>query len=118
VTIRNQNVEIYRGNSALLEIDLTQADGLPYNPALGTQFKYRVSNTPDSEEVDSWIRKSNVPGGGIDPITGGVSVTINVADTTNLESGIYYHELKAYLGSDESTAMVGAFVVLPSLRMV
>lgn len=117
MTIRNQNVIIYRGDSTMIDIAVTQEDGTPYDPATGAQFKYRVAETSHEDEVDVLISKSSDPSGGITPIIGGVEVVITTADTTAFDPGIYYHELKLFDGVDEATTMVGAFIVRPSLLM-
>lgn len=114
MTIRNQNVKVYRSNSALLSVAVTHADGTPYDPSLGAQFRYRMALTSHADDSEAYVQKSL--GKGIATITGGVNITLNPEDT-DFDPGIYYHELQVTDGSDKSTAMVGAFVIKKSVRM-
>jgi hypothetical protein len=114
VTVRNQNVKVYRGNSAVLSVAVTQADGSPYDPTLGAQFRYRMALTSHADDSEAFIQK--YLGSGIASITGGVSITLG-PDDTDFDPGVYYHELQVTDGSDKSTAMTGAFVIKKAVRM-
>lgn len=114
MTIRNQNVKLYRANSALLSVAVTQADGSPYDPTLGAQFRYRVALTSHADDSEAMVQKHF--GAGIASITGGVAITLNPEDT-DFDPGVYYHELQVTDGTDKSTAMVGAFVIKKAVRM-
>lgn len=114
MTVRNQNVKLYRGNSAVLSVAVTQADGSPYDPTLGAQFRYRVALTSHADDSESMVQKSL--GKGIAAITGGVAITLG-PDDTDFDPEIYYHELQVTDGTDKSTAMTGAFVIKKAVRM-
>lgn len=114
MTARNQNVKVYRGNSAAISVAVTQADGTEYDPTLGVQFRYRVALTSHADDNESLVRKSL--GLGISSITGGVTIVLNPEDT-DFDPGVYYHELKVWDSGDVSTALVGAFVIKKSMGM-
>lgn len=114
MTIRNQNVKIYRANSAVLSVAVTHADGTAYDPTLGAQFRYRMALTSHADDSEALIQK--YLGAGIASITGGVAITLNPEDT-DFDPGVYYHELQVTDGVDKSTAMTGAFVIKKSVRM-
>ena len=114
MTVRNQNVKVYRGNSASLSIAVTQADGTPYDPSMNAQFRYRMAKTSHALDGESLARKSL--GDGIANVAGGVTITIDPADT-DFNPGVYYHELRVEDGADVSTAMIGAFVIKPAVQM-
>lgn len=114
VTIRNQNVKVYRANSASISIAVTQADGTAYDPSLNAQFRYRVALTSHADDSEALVKKSL--GAGIVTITGGVAVTINPEDS-DFAPGVYYHELQVIDGVDKSTAMTGAFVIKKAISM-
>lgn len=116
MTIRNQNVRVYRANSASITIGVTQADGSAYDPTLGAQFRYRVALTSHADDSDAFVIKSL--GAGITQVTGGVAVALAPEDTSELDPNIvYYHELQVIDGVDKSTAMTGAFVVKKAVGM-
>jgi hypothetical protein len=115
MTITNQNVIIYRGDSAVLEIDLTMADGTPYDPESATIFKYRLSRNAHTPEADATISKEE--GDGITIADNTASVELSPTDT-DLPPGLYYHELKAIDEPDDvSTMMTGTVVIKRSLNM-
>src|SRR6267154_1853527 len=114
MTVRNQNVKVYRANSASISVAVTHADGTPYDPTLNAQFRYRVAMTSHADDSEAMVQKSL--GAGIVSITGGVAITINPEDS-DFDPGVYYHELQVIDGVDKSTAMTGAFVVKKAVRM-
>jgi hypothetical protein len=79
MTIRAQDVLVYRGDTVALTIALTQADGSPFDPSLNAQIKWRVSRTRYSPVDEALVRKEL--GAGIELATGGVSVALESADT-------------------------------------
>jgi hypothetical protein len=115
VTVRNQNVKVYRANSASLSVAVTQADGTEYDPTLGVQLRYRVALTSHADDSDAMVQKS-LGAGIVSNGTGGVTITLNPGDT-DFDPGVYYHELQVIDGTDKSTAMTGAFVVKKAVRM-
>lgn len=117
MTVANQNAKIYKGNTAALTVAVTQADGTPYDPTLNAEIRYRVAKSRYSDEVDCIVRKSLSDGGIADGGGGNIVIDLETVDT-DLEPGVYYHELRVWDGGDVATAMTGAFVVKPALSMV
>ena len=113
MTITNQDVDIWRGDSALLEISLTDSNGDPYQPQGGDQVIYRVA--PNSHAPDSKCLVIKDLSNGIIVTNGIVAVSLT-PDDTDLKPGSYYHELKVYAGIDVATAMVGNFEIHHALR--
>jgi hypothetical protein len=115
MTITNQNVKIYRGNSATLNVTLETAEGGAYVPAPGDEVKYRLSRNATSPEAEALVSKDLVSG---ITILASVATIELSSDNTDLEPGIYYHELKIIdPPSDVSTAMVGTVIIKPALNM-
>ena len=118
MTIRNQDVKVNRGDSVVLFIALTQADGTPFDPTLNAVIKWRMVDTSHDLDEDAWIRKDL--GSGITVVNTpvkGVNVDLS-EDDTNLVPGIYYHELKVWDVNDVTTATTGAFIVRKAVVMV
>lgn len=116
MTVTNQNASIYRGDTALLSIELTAADGQPFVLDPSDTVKYRVARNWYAAEEEALISKD---------LADGITFTDNVAaieitsTDSNLFPGLYYHELKVETTDpDRSTAMVGTFIVRKALRMV
>lgn len=114
MTITNQDVDLFRGDSALLEISLTDANGDPFVLTAGGTIKYRVANTAHASEDEVLIRKEL--GAGIDLFDGVAEITL-LSEDCDLTPQSYYHELKIYDQGDVATAMTGNFLVRQSLRM-
>jgi hypothetical protein len=114
MTITNQNVDVFRGDTALLEISLTDANGDPFALTAGGTIKYRVANSAHASEDEALIRKEL--GSGIDLISGVAEVSL-LTDDTDLDPQSYYHELKIYDQGDVATAMTGNFQVRQALSM-
>lgn len=115
MTITNQNVKIYRRDSARLTVTLTTAEDVPYEPAPGDEVCYRLARNATTPEADALVSKSLVSG---ITILAGVATIDLSEDDTDLEPGLYYHELKIIdPPSDRSTAMIGTVVIKPSLNM-
>lgn len=114
MTITNQDVDVYRGDSALLEIQLTDANGDPFALTAGGTLKYRVAPTAHASEDETLIRKEL--GAGIDLLDGVAEVTL-LSEDTDIIPQDYYHELKIYDLGDVATSMTGNFKVRWALRM-
>jgi len=114
MTIANQDVDIYRGDSALLEVQLTDANGDPFALTSGGTIKYRVANTSHATEDETLIRKEL--GNGID-LQDGVALIYLMSEDTDMKPQSYYHEVKIYDQGDVATAMVGNVQIRQSLRM-
>ena len=108
---RNQNFDMYIGESKLVYIALTNADGTAFNPA-GATMEWWMAKTNHSPKLFSKMLNS-----GLVVSTGGVNVSIESADTYDLKPEIYYHELKITTPSGLSVATVGAVHLRPALDM-
>lgn len=115
MTISNQNASIYRGDTAMLAVTLTTEDGAPYSPGIGATLKYRISRDWHTPEAEALVSKT--VGSGI-TVNGSIA-TINLLETdTDLEPGVYHHELKVILAPDVSTAMTGTVLIRKAMNMV
>lgn len=115
MTISNQNVKIYRGNNAQLKVTLTTADGDAYTPAPGDEVKYRLSRNSHSPEDEAFVTKEL--NAGITILAGVATIELSQTDT-DLEPGLYYHEVKVVDPPlERTTAMVGTVVIKSSLNM-
>lgn len=117
MTIRNQTVKINRGDSAVLFIALTNADGTQFDPTVNAVMRWRLSRTAYTPEARTLVRKSL--GAGLTVVTApikGVNVTLDAGDT-DFFPGLYYHELKIWDGGDVTTATTGTFVIKRVLGM-
>lgn len=114
MTITNQDADVYRGDSALLEIALTDANGEPFALTAGGTIKYRVANSAHASEDEVLISKEL--GAGVDLFDGIASVNL-LPEDTDITPQDYYHELKIYDQGDVATAMTGNFKIRQALRM-
>lgn len=114
MTITNQDVDLFRGDSALLQVTLTDINGAPFSLGPGGTIKYRMSDNPHSGDDGVHIRKEL--GSGV-MLVGGVASVAILSEETDLLPDLYYHELKVYDGGDVATAMTGAFKVKQALRL-
>jgi hypothetical protein len=113
MTIRNQQIDVYRSNSATINVTLTADGGLYPTGNVGVEMIWLVAKTVDATEV--LLRKQI--GDGISIVEPGViEIVLDAADTDALEPGWYYHELKVIDGDDRSTAMVGPLWVRQCMR--
>lgn len=117
MTIRNQDVKVNRGDSYVVFVALTNADGTPYDPASAVVMKWRMVDTSHDLDINAHIRKDL--GSGIDIVTSpvkGANITLSKTDT-DLPPGNYYHELKAWDVNDVTTTTSGAFIVRHAIQM-
>lgn len=114
MTITNQDVEIFRGDSALLQVTLTDVNGALLVLSAGGTIKYRMSDNSHSGDDRVHIRKEL--GNGILLVNGVASVAL-LSEETDLSPDLYYHELKVYDGGDVATAMTGSFNIRQALRL-
>lgn len=112
MTTAHQNLRVHRGNSAKLVIDVTNADGSPFQPALEADFKYWISTSPHALQGEALVAKTL--GNGITVVPEGVEVVLSATDT-DLVPGLYYHELKVWNLDDVATTMTGYVVVKHAL---
>ena len=118
MTITNQTIKLYRGDSATLFVALTQADGTAFDPTLNAIIRWRLARTQHSPETAALVRKSLGDGIELATVDGvdGVNVTLSTADTDQVP-GLYYHELKIWDDGDIATAMTGTCVVKRAVQM-
>ena len=114
MAIGNQDAKVYRGDSLLLHVELSQADGTPFD-ASGSDLEWMVATSPSSLETDAVIRKTL--GEGITVVEGGVDIALSTTDT-DLPVGAYCHQLRIVDGDDASTAMTGTVVIRPAMNMI
>jgi hypothetical protein len=114
----NQNFTMYRGESQIIFIEVDTSSGGSFDPA-GSTFQWWVARSPYSIANDDGVLiKKSTTVGNIDLVTKGVNVTIDAADTVNMQPNIYYHELKILLpGGGVSVATVGNMILRPALDM-
>ncbi len=116
MTITNQNLDIYRGDSAVVFVGLTDEAGNPFDATTATAIHYRVAKTTHAANNEALIFKEM--NAGIAAAEGGINITFNSSDT-DLLPAVYYHELKV-LGSilgAVSTALTGNVVIRRALAM-
>jgi len=116
MTVTNQDLSVYRGDSATIFVELFDAAGGPFDPTTAVAIRYRVATSPHAVNSEALIAKDMA--NGISAAEGGVNITLDTTDTT-LPPATYYHELKIYESSlgDVATAMTGSFVVRRALTM-
>jgi hypothetical protein len=119
MTFVNQDFRIYRGDTHKLHVDLTNADGTPYDPTiLGISMEWIAAPSAATMDSDALIRKTSADGGGITVASDGVDIVLTSADT-DLKPGCLSHELRIVdtVSGDVSVVMTGALVVKPAMRM-
>lgn len=57
MTVTSQNLRVRRGDSIAVTIAITQADGSPYDPTIGSVIRYRMARTWHTPEADVLIAK-------------------------------------------------------------
>lgn len=118
MTIKNQNVKINQGDTVILFVALTQADGTPFDPSINAVMKWRLLRNAYDDVSEALVRKDL--GAGITVVTApikGVNIVLNVSDT-NLPVRYYHHELKIWDSNDVTTAMQGLVIIRRAVQMV
>jgi hypothetical protein len=115
MTTTNQNAFIRRGDTASIDVTLTDAAGEPYDVnGIGGELKYRIARNWHTPENEALVLKSL--GNGITAAGNIATVEISEADS-DLDPGVYYHELKIIKTPDVSTAMTGTVIIRKALKM-
>jgi hypothetical protein len=114
MTTTNQNASIRRGDTASLDVTLTDSAGEPYTPGVGAELKYRIARNWHTPENEALVLKAL--GQGISVANSIATIEISETDS-DLDPGIYYHELKIIHSPDVSTAMTGTVIIRKALRM-
>ena len=113
MTIVNQVIDVYRGDSAMVEVALTDALGAAYDPTIpGVTVEWRMSRTAYSPTL---VRKAS-GNAAVSATVGMVSIGLTAADT-DVAPGEYYHQLSVFDGSDVYTAMTGIMRVRRANRV-
>jgi len=116
MTITNQDLSLYRGDSAIVFVGLTDAVGDPFDPTTAAAIRYRVATSAHAVNSEALIQKDMDDG--ITAAEGGVNIVFTLYDTA-LPPATYYHELKVYDSSlgDVATAMTGSLIIRRALLM-
>jgi hypothetical protein len=116
VTVTNQNFKVYRADTHVVHVDLTHADGTPFDPSINVQMRWRMTRNP-ADEDDAVIRKALLgEEGGITKTATGVDIALNGWDT-DVPLGCYAHYLIVNDPPDVNTAMTGYAVIQRTARM-
>jgi hypothetical protein len=118
MTDTNQNIDVFRGDSKVVVVALTNADdGGPFDPtAPGIDIQWRMARNmygldhPGVLDPGPLVAKSL--GNGITASPGQVQITLTPADT-NLEVRQYRHALRVFDHGDVATTMTGWVIVRP-----
>jgi hypothetical protein len=115
VTDTNQNIDVYRGDSGIIHVDLANEDGSAFDATAPTlKITWLVARTSHALETQALIAKTL--GGGITALpSGGIDIALS-ADDTDLNPALYYHQLRIVNGAEVTMAMVGIMRVRQSLR--
>jgi hypothetical protein len=111
VSKRNQDFDMYAGESKTVFIAITNSDGSAFNP-VGATMEWWMAKTNHSAKTIAKTLSS-----GLALSTGGVNILLESDDTYDLKPEIYYHELKITMPSGLSVATVGAVHLRPALDM-
>ena len=122
MTVANQTIDVFRGDSRLVLVTLTNADdGTPFDPtAPGIDIQWRMAQSlygldgPTVLDPGPLLAKSL--GSGIVPSPGQISITLTPQDT-DIEAREYIHALRIYEGGDVASTMIGTFLVRPMRAM-
>lgn len=106
MTVENQLLTIWQGEDKSIPVALVDADGNPYGSTASLDFLYRV--TTEAADRSAIIEKTT--GSGITNGTSLATITLDKADTANLDAGDYYHEMRVIDGSgEEDVVFIGIF---------
>jgi hypothetical protein len=113
VTSGSQNFRIFAGDSATLDVAITNPDGTEFNPAEAGNYVWIMTRDPSNYDAAAIIK---VLGDGISTISGGVSITLSPTDT-DVAPGPYAHLLRVWDGPDVAVVMVGTAIIRPAAVM-
>ena len=108
---RNQDFDLYAGESKVVFIAITNADGTPFDPA-GSAMEWWLAKTSTSDKI---VAKTLGSGLAISP--GGVNIILDSEDTYDLRPELYHHELQVTKDVRVSVVTVGTVHLRPSLDM-
>lgn len=106
MTAEKQDIDLYPGESRIVDIPFKESDGSPI-PLSGATVKWVLKKNPKTVE----LLQKNI-GSGLELNESGVMLNIVKADTNDLQPGIYFHvvELTDALGH-ESIMLRGSFTL-------
>jgi|SRR5215831_9193235 len=115
MTDTNQNIDLYRGDTGIIHVDLTNDDGSAFDTSPPTlNITWLMAKTSHALESDALIAKTL--GGGITALAGGgIDIALSAIDT-DLKPNLYYHQLRVINGAEVATAMVGVMRIRNTLR--
>jgi hypothetical protein len=116
MTMTNQDIALYKGESRLLFVEIDLADGQPFDPEGSTLQWWVGKSTSAIANGDVVIKKAL--GTGINLVTGGIEIELLAEDTADLVPNYYAHQLAIFgPAGDVSIALVGTMVLRPSMDM-
>jgi hypothetical protein len=111
-----RNFDLFRKNTKTLNVTVLNAAGTAVN-LTGAAIKWWLSKNPHSSGDDVLILKEIGEGISIvSAVAGTIEIVLGSADT-DLPPGLYYHELKIFSGSSETTSMRGIVYMRSALNM-
>lgn len=102
---------MFAGDTKVIPVTVIDEDGMAVN-ITGATFTWEAART-----VDGTAAITKTVGAGIaltSPATGVFTITLDEADTDDLE-GLYYHEAEMVLAGDTSTVLTGNMIVEQTL---
>ena len=101
--ISENEIQITRGDTGRVELDITQTDGKPYERQPGdiVTFTVKKSTSDLTPIIQKLVGESN-------------AFTIEPADTENLDYGPYFYDVQLVCASDNSVNTI----IVPSLFIV
>jgi hypothetical protein len=123
MTQTNQNIDLYRGDSKVVVVALTNADnGLPFDPTTpGIDIQWRMACTMYGLDAPTAIDPpgpllAKSLGHGIVGSPGQVEIFLTPTDTDR-EARQYRHALRVYDHGDVATTLTGTVLIRPVPRM-
>lgn len=92
--INNNRISLTRGDSAEVELVITDEDGREYTPQIGDQILFTVK--ADTRTKNVLFQKAFSDG----------YITINPADTEDLEYGKYVYDVQLKMATGEVTTII------------
>jgi len=108
---RNQDFDLYAGESKVVFIKLDNEDGSPFDP-VGSTMEWWLAKTSHS---DALTKKTL--GSGLILSPGGVNVALGSEDTYDLRPELYHHELQVTKDGKLAVVTVGTAHIRACLDM-
>jgi hypothetical protein len=116
LAITGQDIELWAGDDAALDITLTEDDGTTPLNLTGITLRWALADAYDKSRV-LIDKSSDVSGGGIeivDLVGGTLRIIVDAEDTASLGGQPYYHELQITDPGDAGstiTMLIGAATI-------